>query len=272
MSQATATQSNPAPGFVKHPGYSIKLEPCAKRVRVFLGDECIAESTATLLMCEGRYVPIYYFPRDDVRMDLLKRTDHHTYCPFKGEASYWTVNAGGKSAENAVWGYNTPYDEMAALKDYVAFYWDRMDAWFEEDEEVFVHARDPFKRIDVVLSHRPVRVLHGGKTLAETSDALFLFETGLPTRYYIPRADVNMNLLIGSNTVTRCPYKGETTHFSADIDGEHTPDIAWSYPEPIAEVHGIAGYICFYNERVDAIEVDGEAIPKVETPWSQPKK
>jgi uncharacterized protein (DUF427 family) len=204
----TAGQSssgNAAPGFAKHPHYSIDFIPCAKRVRVMFGGETIADSTAVMMLKETRHLPVYYFPRGDVRTDLLRPTEHSTFCPFKGDAVYWSVTAGGKTAENAVWSYEAPYDEVPEIKDYMAFYWDRMDAWFEEDEEVFVHARDPNVRVDVLLSHRPVRVVVGGETVAETTNARFLFETGLPVRYYIPKEDVRMDLLEDSGTSTRCP-------------------------------------------------------------------
>ena len=136
MPQSATARPNPAPGFAKRPDHTIDLKPCPKRIRTYLGDTCVADTTRALVMQEGPYPPVYYLPRDDVRMNLLAPTDHHTYCPFKGEARYWTVDTGGKTAENAVWGYDTPYDEMAALKDYVAFYWDRMDRWYEDDNEV----------------------------------------------------------------------------------------------------------------------------------------
>ena len=124
--------------------------------------------------------------RADVRMDRMTPTDHHTFCPYKGTASYWTIAVGDKVAENAVWGYPEPFEEVAAIEDFVAFYWNRVDAWYEEDEEIFVHPRDPYKRVDVLESSRPVQVIVGGEVVAETRRARFLFETRLPTRYYIP--------------------------------------------------------------------------------------
>ncbi|MFQ5693930.1 MAG: DUF427 domain-containing protein, partial [Nitrospinota bacterium] len=105
-----------------------------------------------------------------------------TRCPYKGDASYWTVTAGGRTAENAVWSYEDPIDEVAGIEGHMAFYWDRMDAWFEEEEEVFVHARDPYKRVDVLQSARRVRVVVAGETVAETRRPRLLVETGRPTR------------------------------------------------------------------------------------------
>ncbi len=251
---------NPGPGYAAHPGYRVDLEPCPKRVRVVFAGEPIADSLGALILLESRHTPVYYFPRQDVRLDCMTRTDHHSHCPFKGEASYWTISVGDRTAENALWSYEAPYDEVAAIKDHRAFYWNRMDAWYEEDEEVFVHARSPHVRIDVLESHRPVRVVLGGEVIAETSRARFLFETGLPVRYYIPKDDVRMELLERSESRSACPYKGSARYFSARIGGRVYDDIVWSYPEPLPEVAPIRDYLCFYNERVDALTVDGDEL------------
>jgi uncharacterized protein (DUF427 family) len=142
-----------------------------------------------------------------------------------------------------------------------------MDAWFEEDEEVFVHPRDPHKRVDILASSRHVRVEIDGVTLAESSSPRMLFETSLPVRYYLPKPDVRLDLLVPSDTVTRCPYKGTTVHYSANVDGTLRPDVAWCYQAPVAESLKIAGLIAFYNERVD-LYVDGERLERPETPFS----
>ena len=196
-------------------------------------------------------------------------TEHHTYCPYKGTASYWSIAVGDRLSENAVWAYPEPFDEVAALKDYVAFYWDRVDHWFEEDDEIFVHARDPYKRVDVVNSSRPVQVIVGGETVAETTRARFLYETRLPTRYYIPPEDVRMDLLVPSEKVTACPYKGIARYYSVRIGDRVFPDIVWSYPDPIPECPKIKGHLCFFNEHVDEILLDGKPVPRPLTPWSK---
>jgi uncharacterized protein (DUF427 family) len=265
MSQAAARQQS---GYAAHPGYAITFEPCAKRLRVMFNGETVADSTNVRLMHETKHIPVYYFPRADVRADLLTATDHGSHCPFKGDAAYWTVTAGDKTAENAVWSYTDPYDEVADIKDTMAFYWDRMDHWFEEDEEVFVHARDPYKRIDIVPSSRPVRVVLGGETVAASTQALFLYETGLPTRYYIPAGDVTPGLLEATDLATECPYKGRARYWSATVGGKTFEDIVWGYPDPVHESAAIKNHLCFFNEKVDAILVDGEEMPCPETPWS----
>ena len=255
-------------GFKSNPDYKILFEPSPRRVRVQLAGEWIADSTNTHLLFETRHLPVYYFPRADVRMDLLAPTDHHTFCPYKGRASYWTIRVGGRTAENTVWGYPDPYDEVMAIRDFVAFYWDRVDRWYEEDEEIFVHPRDPYKRVDVVPSARRVEVFLGGERVADTRRAMFLFETRLPTRYYIPPEDVRLDLLAPSEKTTRCPYKGRARYWSVRVGERLYPDIVWGYPEPIAECPKIAGRLAFFNEQVDRILVDGAETPRPLTPWS----
>jgi uncharacterized protein (DUF427 family) len=258
-----------APGFATNPDYKITFEHSPRRVRVTFNAETIADSTAAHLLFETRHLPVYYFPRADVRMDLLRATEHHTYCPYKGTASYWSIAAGHRISENAVWGYPEPFSEVAAIKDYVAFYWDRVDHWFEEDDEIFVHARDPYKRVDVVNSSRSVKVILAGVTVAETTRARFLYETRLPTRYYIPPEDVRLDLLVPSDKVTACPYKGTARYHSARIGDRAFPDIVWCYPEPILECPKIKDYLCFFNEHVDEILLDGAPVPRPLTPWSK---
>jgi uncharacterized protein (DUF427 family) len=256
-------------GFKTNPDYKITFEPSPRRVRVELNGQTIADSSNAHLLFETRHLPVYYFPRADVRFDLLTPTEHYSFCPYKGTASYWSIKAGQRVAENAVWGYPEPFEEVGAIKDFVAFYWDRVDHWYEEDEEIFVHPRDPYKRVDVVQSSRPVQVIVGGMVVAETRRARFLFETRLPTRYYIPPEDVHMDLLVPSDTVSACPYKGKARYYSVKIGDEIFPDVVWSYPDPIPECPKIKGYLCFFNEKVDEIRVDGAAVPRPLTPWSR---
>jgi uncharacterized protein (DUF427 family) len=120
--------ANPAPGFQRKPEHRVDLHPDSRRVRVTFNGQVIADSTATLRVEETGYEPVHYIPEKDMRMDLLRPTDHKTHCPFKGDASYWTIGAGDKQAENAVWGYRTPFDEVAGLAGHYAFYKTRVDA------------------------------------------------------------------------------------------------------------------------------------------------
>ena len=256
-------------GFKANPDYRITFERSPRRVRVRFNGAIVADSTNAHLLFETRHLPVYYFPLADLRREAMTPTAHQTFCPYKGDASYWTVTVGDKTAENAAWSYRAPFDEVAAIKDFVAFYWNKMDAWYEEDDEIFVHPRDPYKRVDVVSSSRPVQVVVGGETVAETTRARFLFETRLPTRYYIPIEDVRRELLVASEKVTACPYKGTARYYSVKIGDRVFEDIVWCYPDPIAECPKIKGYLCFFNEQVDAIFVDGIAQPRPVTPWSK---
>ena len=263
----TTTVKRPS-GYAKHPGYRISFEPCRKRIRAVVDGETIVDTIAARLMHESKHLPVYYFPRADVRMDLLRATEHASHCPFKGDASYWTIATGVETRENAVWSYEDPYDEVSGIKDYLACYWNRVDHWYEEDEEVFVHARDPYSRIDILDSARPVRVIVGGACVAESSHARFLFETGLPVRYYLPLEDVSDDILVAAEKQTACPYKGTASYYSVKLGGELYEDLVWTYPEPIAEAARIKDRLCFFNERVDRIEIDGVAEEKPKTQWS----
>jgi uncharacterized protein (DUF427 family) len=148
-----------------------------------------------------------------------------------------------------------------ALRNTARIDWVALDSWFEEDEQVFVHPRSPYVRVDALRSSRTVRVELDGVLLAETSSPVLLFETGLPTRYYIPRTDLRPENLMASETVSECPYKGTTSgYYSAIVDGVVTPDVAWTYDFPTRQVLPIAGLVAFYQERVN-VSVDGEAAP-----------
>jgi uncharacterized protein (DUF427 family) len=252
-------------------GGRAEFEPCPRWVRVRFGGRFLADSRRVMLLREPGQVPVYYFPREDVCRDLLVPTAHTTRSGGKGEAVYWTVAVDGRAAENAAWSYPDPAAEGLPLAGYVAFDWPKMDAWFEEDDEVYVHARDPYKRVDVLHSSRHVRVVVAGEVVADTRRPRLLFETGLPTRYYLPRPDVRMDLLVSSATETRCPYKGIASYYSLRVGGTLVEDIAWSYRFPIPECAKIENLVCFFNERVEATYVDGEREAKPRTRWSAPE-
>ena len=257
------------PKAIGKPDHRVAFEHSPKRIRVVVDDTTIADALEPGLLFETGYRPVYYFPRQDGRMDLLERTEHRTHCPYKGDASYWTIKVGDRRIENAVWSYEQPLAEIAAIKDYLAFYWNKVDHWIEEDEEIFVHPRDPYKRVDAIQSSRLVQIVVGGEIVAETRRARFLFETRLPTRYYIPPEDVRMDLLVPSDKTTACPYKGRARYYSVKIGDQVYQDLVWIYPDPIAECPKIKGLLCFFNEHVDEIRVDGKVVPKPVTPWSK---
>lgn len=252
---------------IEGPQHRIWFEPSPRRVRGVFGGEAVVDSRGAHLLHETGHLPVYYFPREDVRSDLLQASDTTSWCPFKGEASYWTLRAGGREAADAVWGYPDPLDTAPPIGEFVAFYWDVLDAWYEEDEEVFAHPRDPYHRVDALAASCHVRVSVEGRTVADSRQPVLLFETGLPTRYYLPREDVDSDLLVPSETTSRCPYKGKAWYCGVEADGKLHEDLVWTYPEPEPAVEKIAGRLAFFDEKVD-VEVDGEPQERPRTKWS----
>ena len=240
-----------------------RFEPSPRWVRAVMGSTAIGDSKRMRLLYEPGRLPLYCVPEEDVRTDLLSSSDHRTESEHLGGMQHFDIRLGNRVAPRAAVRYEHP-----ELQGYVAFDWDAMDAWYEEDDEIFVHARDPYKRVDVLRSSRHVRVVLGGETIAETRRPSLLFETHLPVRYYIPRMDVRMDLLTPTDTRTRCPYKGVASYWSASVNGQTYRDIVWSYEVPIPECPKIEQLMCFFNERVDAIYVDGELQEKPRTKWA----
>jgi len=253
-------------------GHWVHVSESPRHVRVFLGGETIADSKHAKLVREADVLPIYYFPENGVRKDLFTKTGRQAQCPFKGEASYWSIDTGGTRAENATWSYQSPLPDAAGIENHFAFEWSKMDKWFEEDEEIFVHARDPYKRVDVLPSSRHVRVVIDGHTVADTRRPRLLFETNHPVRYYIPQEDVRMDLLAPSATQSRCPYKGPAGYWSVKLGEQQFDDMVWGYREPIPECPKIKGLLCFFHERGADIYVDDEEIPRPKTKWARELK
>ena len=141
-------------------------------------------------------------------------------------------------------------------RDYLRFPFNAVDAWFEEDEQIYVHPKDPYKRIDNRRSSRNIKVAVNGTVLAETNQPTLLFETMLRTRYYLPPTCVDFKLLRPSETVTSCPYKGDASYYHVTVGGVTIEDAVWRYKFPTQESAPIAELLCFYNEKVDIL-VDG---------------
>ncbi|MDE0029581.1 MAG: DUF427 domain-containing protein [Deltaproteobacteria bacterium] len=247
----------------------LDFEESPRRVRVRFGGETLADTKRAMLLREAGHVPVYYFPQEDVRMDLLTPNDHHSQCSVKGEASYWDITAGSKTAESAAWSYLDPKPGSRDIAGYLSFYWNRMDGWYEEEDEIFVHARDPYKRVDVLQSSRHVQVTVGGEVVADSTRPRIVLETGHLIRYYLPREDVRADLLEPSDTQSRCPYKGTARYWSVRVGDEVFKDTVWSYEDTIPECPRIKDLMCFFNERVDAIHVDGERLEIPRTKWSR---
>ena len=225
------------------PKHRIWFADYAPRLRAVLGGGAVFDTTRAKLLYETGILPVPYVPLEDFDQARMTRTDRTTHCPFKGDASYWSVG----DAANVVWAYEDPKPEAAWLKGYAAVYWDRMDAWFVEEEPVFAHLRDPYHRVDVHESSRPVEVRVDGEVIARSERPKLLFETGLRTRVYVPRADVAAGVLAKAAKRTQCPYKGEATYWS--LPG--IPDAAWSYEAPLPEAVKIQGHISFDAEGVE---------------------
>ncbi len=226
--------------FGQHPGghfnfvppeHVVYVEDFPRRVRALRSGATVVDSQRVKFVHETGRLPHYAFPVADV--------------------------AAGAGAE-----------PEPAVDGYVKVPWASADAWYEEDEQVFVHPRDPYHRIDSLATSRHVRVSLRGVELADSTAAVALYETGLPVRFYLPMREVRLGVLEPSDTLTRCAYKGTARHWSVRIGDELVPDVAWTYDNDVQrEAEAVRGRFCFYNERVD-LEVDGEAQARPQTPWS----
>ena len=206
------------------------IEPFPRRVRAVRNGEFVIDSEEVRLVHVGGTLPRWSFPAEHVQVAAEP-------CP------------------------QVPGNVKVA--------WDAVDAWYEEDERVFVHPRDPYHRIDSFLTSRTVEVRLDGTVLASSTRAVALYETALPVRYYLPRADVHLDRLEPSGTVTECAYKGSARHWSATINGTSHDDIAWSYDDEVRrEGEPVRGRICFYNERVD-LDIGGLRQERPRTAWSR---
>jgi len=234
------------------------VEPTPRRIRVRLNGRLVADSArAQLLVQYGPGgLPTYFLPLADVRPGALVE---------EAGGGRFTVQAGDAVETGAAWAHDDP-----ALAGHVTFSWRRLE-WYEEDERVWAHARDPHKRVDTLRSSQRVQVYVDGEPVADSVRPLLLFETFLPTRYYLPFADVRTELLEPSDTVSICPYKGQARYWSLRVGQTFVPDAVWSYPDPIPENPKIRDLLCFFNERVDLV-VDGQALARPETFWSAAPK
>jgi uncharacterized protein (DUF427 family) len=238
------------------------VEPVPRRIRAYLGGEKVLDTTRALYVWELPYYPQYYIPASDVRRDLLI-PEGHAQETGRGKAELHGLRVGEVHKPRAA--KLITESAIEGLTGTVHFDWKALDSWFEEDERVFVHPRSPYTRVDALRSDRAVRVELGGVVLADSPSPVMVFETGLPTRYYLSRTHVNLEHLIPAATVTACPYKGVTSgHWAVLVDGAVHEDLAWAYDFPTRQLLPIAGMIAFYNERVDTF-VDGQLIERPRT-------
>ncbi|NYJ08843.1 DUF427 domain-containing protein [Petropleomorpha daqingensis] len=238
------------------------VEPVPRRVRALLGGQTVLDTTAARYVWEWPFYPQFYVPIADLAPGVL--VDEGVDKRRKvGPVRQYGLTAGDEKRSAAAWAPTS-----GELEGTVHLEWSALDAWFEEDEQVFVHPRNPYTRVDALRSTRTVRVELEGVLLAESSSPVLVFETGLPTRYYLPRPALQLAALEPSDSVTECPYKGRTSaYWSVRIGDALHRDLAWSYDFPTRQLLPIAGLVAFYNEKVD-ISLDGQLLERPRTHFS----
>ncbi|MBB5907047.1 DUF427 domain-containing protein [Actinoalloteichus hymeniacidonis] len=241
------------------PASVIYLYGLDRRIRGEFAGEIIVDTVRATMVHETRLLPQWYLPLADVRPGVLIESDSRTHCPYKGDARYWHLSLNGRTVHDAAWSYPEPLPGSPDLRGLVAFYQERMDAWFEEDERLVGHPRDPFHRVDTRRSGRRVIVRIDGTVVGDSRNAVALFETGLPVRWYLPVDDVAVELLTPSDATSRCPYKGASVyyHLKGTPEGiDNIEDIAWSIPEPLPEAGAVAGHLSFDGHSVSVTVQD----------------
>ncbi|KAH8691634.1 hypothetical protein BGW36DRAFT_465338 [Talaromyces proteolyticus] len=239
-------------------GYS---EDIIRRVRVVFNGKYVADAKKPKLVWERPYYPIYYFSQSDVVKDKYLANETKTDQP--GVLLYDLV-VGDRTSPSAVTVFTS-----GDFEGYAKIGIDKADAWFEEDERVYSHPKDPYKRIQILQSSKHVRVEIDGVEVANTTHPKLLYETGLPIRKYIPHTDVRLDLLKPDEKLkTSCPYKGDADYYVVELpNGQEKTGLAWWYKNPTAESVEIKGYIAFYDEKVD-IWVDGVKEEKPVSPFT----
>jgi uncharacterized protein (DUF427 family) len=236
-----------------------RIEPVPRRIRATLGGEVVLDTTRALYVWEWPAYPQFHIPAADVKPGVLV-DEEHVQRLKRGTARRHGLRVGELTRPAAARVYTD--DAVEGLAGTVRIDWAALDSWYEEDEEVFVHPRSPYVRVDALRSTRHVRVELEGVRLAESASTVMVFETGLPTRYYFNRTEVDFTHLEPTDTVTSCPYKGMTTgYWSIRIGDTVHKDLVWAYDFPTRQLIPIAGLVAFYNEKVDVI-VDGETLPR----------
>ncbi|KAF2221546.1 hypothetical protein BDZ85DRAFT_265578 [Elsinoe ampelina] len=233
-----------------------KVLPTPRRIRLLLGGSYIADTTSAKFVWEHPYYPQYYLPQSAFGDKYVKK-GQNVEVEGKKVATLWALENGGKKTEEVV-AFDQGLDgEGKEVAGYVKVAFKGVDTWLEEDLPIAIHPKDPFKRIDILPSLRPITIRLSSHILAHTTSSFHLYETGLPVRYYMPLTAVDQSLLRPSDTRTGCPYKGEAEYYSIVVDGKEYPDLVWYYSRPTVECAAIQGMVCFYNEKVE-VEVDGK--------------
>lgn len=242
------------------PKHILYLEKVSKRIRGLLAGETIIDTREAMMLHEtGEFIQ-WYIPMKDVLQAALEPSGQRESDVFKGEKSYYGVRVGDRFEADAAWSHRDPPQGPSALRDLVAFDFDRLDAWFEEDEEIFDHPRDPYHRFDCRRTSEPIVVRVGGEKIAETRRAIILFETSGVPRYYIPLDDVKAAALSPSETRTICPYKGGAAYYNVRGGEVTVPDGAWTLPDPFGEAIVVLGHLSFWGDNTE-IYADGRHVP-----------
>ena len=252
---------------VPMPDRVLFIEDVWPRIRGVCAGEVVVDSPAARMVHETGRLPVYHFPVEEVRMDLLSATGARSDSP-RGVQLWHDLQVGRRVVAGAAWTYDPPAERAPWLAGLVAFRWDALDSWFAEAEELFGHPRDPYSRIDVCRTTRHVRVLLDGVELASSRRARVLYEAALPPRWYLPWEDVSVELLRPSSSLTRCAYKGVASYWDVCLpSGAVARDLVWSYPDPQHDAVPVRDMACFFNEKVD-FELDGVLPDRPVTQWS----
>jgi uncharacterized protein (DUF427 family) len=227
------------------PTHILYAEPAGRRMRVELAGAVVAQSDRVTLLHEtGRY-PVAYFPPADLDAALLQPSGKRTQHPHLGETAWWSLEIGGQRFADVAWSHPRPPRHAQLMAGLVAFVWQAMDAFYEEDELILGHAADPYHRVDVRSSRRQLIVRLGGELVAGTHAPLAVFETGFAPRWYVPRRDVADGVLHDHPLQTLRPYKGVARYCDVVAGGQRAAAAAWSYPEALPESVRLAGHVCF---------------------------
>ncbi|KAI9753345.1 MAG: hypothetical protein M4579_005203 [Chaenotheca gracillima] len=219
-----------------------KQEVTTRRVRALFNRVYVADTTSARFVWEHPYYPQFYVPVSSVKGGELRKDQ----AIDDDKSAFLATLKVGSRATNRVLLF-----EKGALAGLVRIEFGAVDSWYEEDQEIYVHPKDPYKRVDVLPSSRKVTVKVDGQTIAESSNVMCLYETGLPTRHYLPQTAVDWNLLTPSDVITKCPYKGEANYFDVEVKGKKHRGLVWWYRYPTPESIAIAGRVCAYDEKVD---------------------
>lgn len=259
---AISGSSDPQPGYPPALSTTDLVAPVPRRIRAELAGRTVLDTVRARYLWEWPHYPQYMIPFEDLDPDCVA-AEAGTHRLSRGTVTSLGLRVGQTHRRAA--GRRYEQSRIAELVGLVRLEWDALDAWFEEDEQVFVHPRNPYVRVDALRSSRRVRVEQDGLLLAESDAVVMVFETGLPTRCYFDRSAIDFSHLVPSDTITACPYKGRTSgYWSVRVGDRVHADLAWTYDFPTRQLLPIAGLIAFYDERVD-VSIDGILQPRPST-------